>query len=40
MKKLDIDFCGIELKLTKNSGNILSTYLKEKASYDSQEYEP
>lgn len=37
MNRLEIDFWGIELKLTKDVSNPLSTYLMERATYEGQE---
>ena len=34
MKRLESDFWRIELKLTNNINNLLSTYLKERAAYE------
>jgi hypothetical protein len=36
MRRLENDFWEIELKLTNNSSNLLSTYLKERADYEGQ----
>ncbi|MDD7793687.1 hypothetical protein [Clostridium sp. 'White wine YQ'] len=36
MKRLEVDFWCIELKLTNNTSNLISTYLNERTAYDGQ----